>query len=112
MELHSIYNAGKKLVADWISQYGEDHPKCCVILQRLPGNATDEQINAAFASLPFGHSNRVCRDKKVCGECKSAVDAVVQIGEGPDCESRTAYVCRSCLLKALHLVGEQNVQHR
>jgi len=42
----------------------------------------------------------------MCGECGKSVDAVIQIGEEPDFESRTAYVCLACLRKAMELLME------
>lgn len=35
-----------------------------------------------------------------CHECNRDVDAVVEVGEAPDYESRTAQLCRECAEKA------------
>ncbi len=40
-----------------------------------------------------------------CNECGESKDAVVRVGEEPDYESSTAFVCRDCLSEALGLVG-------
>jgi len=42
-----------------------------------------------------------------CNECGASVPAVVEIGEEPDYESATAYVCLACLRKALALFTEE-----
>jgi hypothetical protein len=39
-----------------------------------------------------------------CNECDVSVDSVVQLGEEPDYESRTATVCPSCLARAVGLL--------
>ena len=46
-----------------------------------------------------------------CGECKEYVDCIVSIGEEPDWETRTAYVCRSCLVKAIELIDSGAAAH-
>lgn len=43
---------------------------------------------------------RVCD----CSECGTTPQVIVQVGEEPDYESRTAYLCPSCLQKAVKLV--------
>ena len=45
---------------------------------------------------------RVC----LCYECGYKVDSLVEIGDEPDYESETAYVCQSCLEKALNLIKQ------
>jgi len=44
-------------------------------------------------------------DVPTCDECGQSKDAVVRVGEEPDYESSTAFVCRDCLSEALGLVG-------
>ena len=39
-----------------------------------------------------------------CSECGAKDVAVVELGEEPDYESMTAYICGSCLRKALDLI--------
>ena len=38
-----------------------------------------------------------------CGECNDAVDAVVQIGDEPDYDADTVWVCAKCLERAILL---------
>lgn len=41
-----------------------------------------------------------------CSECDKQGSAVVQLGEEPDYDSATVWVCRACLEKAVALVVE------
>lgn len=41
-----------------------------------------------------------------CNECEQEVNAVVQLGEEPDYESRTACICFDCLEKAMQLKSQ------
>ena len=36
----------------------------------------------------------------ICSECEQDTDWVLRVGEEPDYESRTAYLCKSCVEKA------------
>ena len=40
-----------------------------------------------------------------CSECGAEASEIVQVGEEPDYESNTAYICGPCLLKACALMG-------
>lgn len=42
-----------------------------------------------------------------CGECDNKFDTVIEIGQEPDCESYTAYLCLDCLKKAVSLFEDQ-----
>jgi hypothetical protein len=44
---------------------------------------------------------------KKCGECGCETWRIVEIGETPDYESHTAYLCRECLLKGADLAGSE-----
>jgi len=41
-----------------------------------------------------------------CYECKNDDRFIIQIGEDPDWESATTYVCGDCLHKALELLTQ------
>jgi len=43
-----------------------------------------------------------------CDECGEDVGVVVMVGESPDFESSTAYVCKECILRALTLINEKD----
>lgn len=40
----------------------------------------------------------------ICNECYENVEAMVEIGQEPDYDSSTAYICLSCLSEALKLL--------
>lgn len=46
-----------------------------------------------------------------CVECNEYRDCIVSIGEEPDYESATAYVCRGCLVKAIELIDSGAADH-
>lgn len=57
-------------------------------------NDIDETIgNDSWTSVPR------------CSECSSRPDCVVEIGEEPDYESSTAWMCRKCLRAAIEELG-------
>lgn len=44
----------------------------------------------------------------VCSECYNSATTVIQLGDDPDYMEETANICRSCIIKALHIfdIGE------
>lgn len=42
----------------------------------------------------------------VCTECECAAQSVVRVGEEPDYESSTAWLCKQCVEQALNLFGD------
>lgn len=45
----------------------------------------------------------------ICDECKLEHDVVIRLGEEPAYESSTAYICKSCLKKALKMIKHDNL---
>jgi len=41
-----------------------------------------------------------------CDECKNEFDAVIELGEDEDYESRTTYICLNCLNTAAKVLGD------
>lgn len=39
-----------------------------------------------------------------CSECEKSVDWVLEVGEVPEYESSTAYLCKECIRKAANLI--------
>ena len=70
-------------------------PDACdaVIRQQIDTHAWPSGNTPTWTSVP------------ACDECGHSKDAVVRLGEEPDYESSTAFVCRDCLSEALGLVG-------
>ena len=46
-----------------------------------------------------------------CSECGKDVEVVVQVGQEPDYDSLTAYLCFSCIEKAGTLIKNNNLQN-
>lgn len=65
--------------------------------------AKGETITAADVEQII--DNRSWTRPQVCSDC-GCVDAVIQIGEPPDYESYTAYLCAACVQKAMKLIKE------
>ena len=68
-----------------------------------PGTATVDQVNEILG--------RDMVYRLECNECGEVAEALVQIGEEPNYETNTAYVCRACLERALRLVTEGISRH-
>ena len=41
-----------------------------------------------------------------CSECGKSVDLVIQVGEEPDWETQTAYLCEACVKNTFNLLNE------
>lgn len=91
----------------WAEQYsekpyyvGSDKVAIYESLLALGDNPTPEQVNAAIG-------NKSWTTPPTCSECgDSEADTVVQVGEEPDYESDTAYLCLACVEKLWELVGQ------
>jgi hypothetical protein len=82
--------------------YNTRGPDKSAIYQRLsalPANATEADITAVMGSNSWT-ANR-------CDNCGADVDVTVRLGEEPDYESATAYVCRTCLVGALDAINAE-----
>ena len=47
----------------------------------------------------------------VCSECNTSSDYTVRVGEEPDYESLTAYLCEKCLHAAVNLLEDYKNVH-
>jgi len=65
-------------------------------LNALPQPPTPKQVNQIIG-------NDSWTDPGFCNECGKRSKALVEIGQSREYDSRTAYVCRKCLEKALKL---------
>jgi len=65
-------------------------------LLALPNDATEEQVVAIVGSNVW--------TENICSHCGQDVEATVRLGEEPEYESRTAWICPECLRKAVELV--------
>ncbi len=101
MELITRQSRASTTAARWQEQYNG------------PGVTVDEQeIGAALVALgadplPDAVDAAIGNDSwtklDTCGECSKEVAALVQVGEDPDYDSNTAYLCKSCTRRAVVL---------
>jgi hypothetical protein len=93
-----------KAVADsWKSQYlphGRGNKHSVDIWNRL--NALD--LNTASAADVVAIIGNDSWTRLRCHSCGGEVERLIEIGEPPDCESRTARVCLPCITKAYELL--------
>jgi len=66
-------------------------------LQALGEHPLAEDVDAFMGNSSW-------TDIRDCSECRAESHKVVQLGEEPDRESSTAWVCEDCLEKALKLI--------
>lgn len=64
-----------------------------------PETATRSEVNKIIG-------NGAWVSEVTCGECGKQTWDIVEIGEEPDYESATAYICIDCLKKAVNLIEE------
>lgn len=100
--LKNINTEPGRLVARWLEQYGDRDPESTAILQALPPNPTADQVDMAFAGMPYGSSNRVQR-VYTCDECRAEVPAVVLIDTDPE-DWHSTELCLHCVLKLVKMV--------
>lgn len=77
------------------SEFGTGKESAYQKLIALPEGATEQDVDAAIGNDSWT-ANR-------CDECREDIDVVVRLGEPPDYDSRTFYICLDCLRKALEL---------
>ena len=71
-------------------------------LRDLGDSPSDEDSDGVFISI-LGKKSRGWIDKE-CSECGNYSDSVVMVGDNPDYDSQTAWLCRECLISALELI--------
>jgi hypothetical protein len=85
----------------WKREYGEynseKHDKIYNKLCALE-NPTEKQITSIIGNSSWTRNE--------CDECKNDVDVTIKVGNEPDYESNTAWLCFECLQKAVKLALE------
>ena len=103
MKLMNERNQVRGVAKAWRAKYGAStlahHVKIGKKLDRL----NDEVASAADVASIIGNDSWAYQHR--CSECGTGTWDAVQVGEEPDYESETAYVCVDCLRKALALIG-------
>jgi len=106
MKLLNERNQVREVAKEWKRQYskysGDFHSKDKFeIGEKLsalnPETATAKQVAEIIGNTSWVRIN-------TCHECQTETWDAVQIGEEPDCESRTATICGNCLRAALKLL--------
>ena len=76
--------------AKWKKQYHSDKPEIYQALLALGDNPTVEQVDRTIG-------NSTWTTPPDCSECGRSTEAVVMVGEVPDYESHTAWLCVDCI---------------
>jgi hypothetical protein len=108
MKLMTPQTLASEARSKWEEQYRYaemDHrhyswaPAVAARLAAIGENPSPQEVNEAIG-------NDSWTKPPSCNECGRASAATVQVGEEPDYESRTAWLCRDCVVKALELFDE------
>ena len=87
----------KETAKRWKIQYGTDKYDVYKKLVSLGDSPNPDQVDAIIGN---GSWTRVPH----CSECSSEGEAIViQVGETPDYDSHTAYLCSDCIRDALSI---------
>lgn len=70
-------------------------------LVTLPAGATEEDVTAIIGNNSW--------TRNTCDQCEQDVAATVLVGAAPTIESRTASLCRDCVLAALTALDENQL---
>ena len=88
----------------WKRQYPNAKGEKLEILKKLKkldlNIATPEDLEKIIGNSSWAESSR-------CSECDKYYNEIIELGEEPDCESATAWICKDCLQKALKLFKEK-----
>jgi hypothetical protein len=98
----------KHAIKKWLEMYGLDRTYGADKRGRKVGAellALDQETATADDVAEI-IGNRSWVHEASCSECGATSWGIVQIGEPPDYESETAYLCRNCLQSALRLLGD------
>ncbi len=82
---------------EWIR--GPDKQEIYVKLAEKGEDISEQDITSIIGNSSW--------TRTICDNCCKDVQAVIEIGEEPDYESSTAYVCEECLIEALRLCRER-----
>lgn len=98
----------REIAQRWARQYppghkfGADKDGVAQRLAALDG----ESATAADVEAIVGNASWVGLK---CDDCGAKVEAIIQLGEEPDCESATANVCDDCIRKACELAEHRRL---
>ncbi len=107
MKLITIKSQILEVVDNWYKSYagflrGSDKDEIYKKLKKLDlQTATAEEV----ADI-IGNPSWACKQK--CTECNDYSNEVIELGEKPDWESATTWICKKCLRKAVTLINKNN----
>lgn len=103
MILHTRQSLANSAAQGWEEHYGRldsrhysEHQALIPKLHALGPTPDPDDVDALIG-------NDSWTAPRTCSECQREAAAVVEIGEPPDYESSTAWICRRCLENALAL---------
>jgi hypothetical protein len=98
----------KDAIRNWIASYGLDlsygADKRGISVGRELLKLDQETATYKDVAELIGNDSWSC--KLACSQCGNKTWGIVEIGEAPDYESETAYLCADCLRKALNMLGD------
>jgi len=103
MEIVSKKTRAKDIYKRWIKQYPLKYHKkgkWAQIGARLKNEKpkTEEEVNAIIGNESWMRVH--------CYQCDEPKDIVVRVGEKPDYESSTSWICKDCLIIALKMIED------
>lgn len=98
MELITKQSVVDTALERWAYQYRNGYMNKGSITNALL--ALPKPINADDVNRIIGNDSWT---SLTCDECGKEVDAVVMLGQEPDHDSSTAYICKKCLISARKL---------
>lgn len=101
MKIQTRATLAQQAPKKWAAQYSRppvrpDQQKITEQLAALESPIDPDQVDAIIG-------NKSWTQVDCCSECEARVDVVVEIGQEPDYESSTAWVCLPCLRAAVAL---------
>lgn len=97
MLLQTRQSKAAEAADSWERSYKGDHEGKAAKIRQLGPNPDPAAVNEIIGNESWTRCS--------CSECGGDVDAVVQLGESPDYESRTAWICKQCVKLALDAFG-------
>lgn len=104
MKLITRYEYAQSAPARWIAIYkngriGHSWTEVTAKMEAMTKPVDPDEIDALIGNDSWTHISS-------CSECRSQADPILEIGEKPDYESSTAYLCLPCFRKVAELVGK------
>jgi len=81
----------------WVAQYQGDRDGIAAKIKALGESPDPDAVDRIIGNDSWTSVDR-------CSECDKQSDLIVRLGEEPDYESSTAWICPTCLRQALALV--------